>query len=89
MSPRSACPDLTADLRTSLASQPQRTAEKRSRLHQAPTENAADGAALHREQCQLEVSIPSPAVTALTEVTALQPSCCCSVFSGWPPNEQK
>jgi len=61
-SARSACPDLTADLRASLAWQPQPTAEKGSRLHRIGDENTADGEALCGEQCQPEVSIPALAV---------------------------
>lgn len=69
----SACPDLNADLRASLALQPQRTAEKGSRLRQAPTKGMADRTALRREPCQLQAFIPTPAVTALPEVTTLLP----------------
>lgn len=69
----SACPDLNADLRASLASQLQQTAEKGSRLHKAPTKNAADRTALCRERCQLEPFIPTPVVMALPEVTTLLP----------------
>ncbi|RMC10361.1 hypothetical protein DUI87_13164 [Hirundo rustica rustica] len=76
----SACPDLNADLRASLASQLQRTAEKGSRLHQTPTKNVGDMTALCEERCQLEAFIPTPAVTALPEVT--------THFSCHPPKEQ-
>lgn len=69
----SACPDLNADLRASLALQLQQTAEKGSHLCQAPTKIVADRTALHREWCQLEAFIPTPVVTALPEVTTLLP----------------
>lgn len=54
----SACPDLNADLRASLALQLQQTAETGSCLCQAPTKIVADRTALHREWCQLEAFIP-------------------------------
>lgn len=69
----SACPDLNADLRASLASQLQRTAEKGSRLHQAPTKNVSDRTALCGQRCQLEAVIPIPVVKALPGVTTLLP----------------